>query len=511
MADEPGQVSAMPEATSPMLSKSRFLGGLQCLKRLYLECYRRDLADEVSLSQQAIFDSGTAVGELARQRFPGGVLIAEDHSQHRQAVATTQTLLADPSIPALYEPAFIFQGIRTRVDILTRSDDGQFDFVEVKSGTSVKDVNLPDVAIQLHVLEGCGIPIRRAYLMHLDNSYVYQGGDHDLHKLFSLADLTDQAREYLSDKMPGELAQMWEALQLADHPDIATGHHCKQPFQCSFFGHCHQGEGEHPVRKLPDLRAKARQRLEDAGLHSISDIPANFTGLSALQRRVRDSVVADRPFIAPDLAQRLEGISQSASFLDFEALGPAIPLYVGTRPYQIIPFQWSLHVRDSQGALSHHEFLHDGDDDPREPLILSLLEAVPPQGPIVVYSSYEKTVINGLANSFPRYESDLTALIGRLVDLLALIRECYYHPQFEGSFSIKQVLPVLAPDLSYKDLDIQDGMFAAATYADLVKSITAGSPRSDQNTTRKQLLAYCQRDSEAMVRVLDALLSQSAR
>ena len=357
-------LTARSNQTLPRLSKSRFLAGLQCLKRLYLERHHRDLADPVSASQQALFDSGTSVGELARERFPGGVLIEERYFERRQAEATTQGLLANESIPALYEPAFSFEGVHTRVDILRRTEDGKFDLIEVKSSTSLKDVHIPDVAIQTHVVEGCELPIRRMYLMRIDNSYVYQGGDHDLEGLFALDDVTEQARSFMESEMPARLADMWESLELTETLDIGTGRHCKSPYVCPFFGHCHADEPEHPVRNLPNLGQPLELRLREEGLTDIREIPPSFPGLSAMHRRVRDSVVSGRPYVGPDLGSGLSEIEFPAGFLDFEAFSPAVPVYVETRPYEAIPFQWSLHTLDSHGGLTHREFLAHGSDDP---------------------------------------------------------------------------------------------------------------------------------------------------
>ena len=496
----------MVQGTSPLLSKSRFLAGLQCLKQLYLECYHRELADPIEAGRQAIFDAGTAVGELARQRFPGGTLVEEQYFEHSQAVTSTQTLLSDASVPALYEPAFTFQGVRTRVDVLSRCGGQEFDLVEVKSTTSVKDEHIRDVAVQMYVVEGCGIAINRAYLLHINNAYVYQGGDYDLGQLFSLDDVTDEARAYVAEKMPEELARMWESLQLAETPDIETGRHCTNPHTCPFFGHCHQGEGEHPVRQLPRLTQKNSERLKASGIRDIGSIPVDFSGLSAVQSRVRETVVAGRPFVGPDLASRLGEISFPACFLDFETIGPAVPIYSGTRPYQAVPFQWSLHQRDADGGLTHSSFLGDGPEDPREGFVTNLLAAVASQGTIVTYSSYEKTVIKGLAESFPQYEGDLLALCDRIVDLLQVVRDNYYHPEFHGSFSIKSVLPALVPDLAYDDLEIPEGLAASAAYGRL---ITGDIPQSDKAKVREALLAYCERDTEAMVRVYEALLAES--
>ncbi len=490
----------------PSLSKSRFQSGLQCLKRLYLECYNRELADEIDAARQAIFDSGHVVGEKARLCFPGGRLVEESYLEHGRAVGTTKAMLADSSIPALYEAAVNFEGIRARFDVLVRRDGQGFDLVEVKSSTGVKDEHITDVAIQLYAAEGSGIAVDRAYLMHLNREYVYQGGEHDLEQLFTLADVTEAAREYVSQRVSGELAEMWETLELDSAPEIDTGKHCKKPYTCSFFGHCHRGEPEHSVMQLPRLGDSLLERLKGLGISSIGDIPSDLSGLSAVQSRIRDSVVGGRPYVGPGLRRSLGEIALPASFLDFETINPAIPLYIGTRPYERIPFQWSLHVLDGSGNLTHREFLNPDAEDPRERFASSLLETLPAAGSIVTYSSYEKTVINGLSQEFPEYRDGLLALNARMVDLLKVVRDGYYHPGFHGSFSIKSVLPALVPDSGYDELDVKEGLAASAAYSRLV---SGDVPEDDEAELRESLLAYCKRDTEAMVRVYYRLLGES--
>ena len=491
-----------------LLSKSRFLAGLQCLKRLYLDCYHRELADPVNASHQAIFDTGHTVGALARGRFPGGTLVDEPYFEHEQAERRTQVLLRDQSVPALYEAAFSFADIRTRVDVLLRTSGRAFDLIEVKSTASAKDEHIPDVAIQMHVVEGCGIPVARAYLMHLNTAYVYTGGAHDLTELFSLRDVTDEVREYAAEEMPDELFQMWEGLRQADTLDIDTGRHCVRPYICPFFRHCHRNEPEHPIGELPGLTTRAEERLRASGIGVVANIPSEFPGLSRLQSRVRESVISRQPFIGERLRERLSEFAFPASFLDFEALNSAIPTYVGTRPFQTVPFQWSLHVREADGGLRHCTFLAEGVEDPREELITTLIEAVPSQGTIVAYSNYERGVLKSLALAFPQWEEPLLDLCDRVVDLHKLVRECYYHPKMRGGFSIKAVLPVLVPDLGYGDLDIGEGRAAAAAFA---HSIAADTPEDERVAIRESLLAYCKRDTEAMVRVYEALVRELGR
>ena len=289
---------------------------------------------------------------------------------------------------------------------------------------------------------------------------MYRGGDHDLEQLFTLADVSDRARAFVAESVPNDLDRMWEALQLDHAPDIAVGRHCASPYRCSFYGHCHQGE---------------------AGI--------------------------DRPLsISPSLASRLGEIAFPAAFLDFETVGPAVPVYVGTRPYQRVPFQWSMHVLDADGRLSHASFLNGDAEDPRERFITGLLEAVPSEGSIVAYSPYERTMMRELAEAFPQHRDGLLALCDRVVDLLKLVRGGYYHPGFNGSYSLKSVLPALVPDMDYADLEVQDGMAASMAYA---RMTAADAPASEKASIRQALLAYCERDTEAMVRIYDALLSEA--
>lgn len=451
----------MRAGQSPSLSKSRFTAGRQCLKRLYLECYHRELMDAVDEPQQARLDAGNRVGELARDYFPGGILLAESRLEHSQAVERTRRLLTDNPVPPLYEAAFEFERIRVRADVLCRNPQGGFDLIEVKSTTRFEyDKHLPDVAIQLYVLEGSGTPIDRAYLMHLNNQYVYPGGAYDLEQLFALENVTDYAHRFIADEVPGNLVAMAAALRPDTPPAVATGPHCVKPYTCPFYGHCHQGE-------------------------TASAAPPG-----------------GKPYIHRKLVGELAQLRYPVSYLDFESVGTALPRYAGTRPYQALPFQWSLHIQESpSGRLQHREFLNDADGDPRERVIQSLRAALPPHGSIAVYSGYEKRMLTELARDFPQHAAPLLALVDRLYDLLPVIRRSYKHPALTG-YSLKTVLPVLAPGRDYTDLAIQAGNDASLSY---LKMVDPATPPGERDELRRNLLAYCQRDTLATVEVVSAL------
>lgn len=219
------------------LSKSRFLAGLQCHKRLYLELYSPDSAGPLDQATQARFAVGTAVGELARQRFAGGRLLTEDHQRHNEAVVHTRELLLDRSVGALYEAAFVHDDVAVRADILVRRQGGGFDLIEVKATTSVKNVHLFDLAVQLYVLKGAGMRIERACLMHLNGGYVYPGGAYNLQQLFTCADLTEQVHA-LQQNVAVALSAMRQSLRGDGPPPIASGPQCTNPYVCPYYDLC---------------------------------------------------------------------------------------------------------------------------------------------------------------------------------------------------------------------------------------------------------------------------------
>jgi hypothetical protein len=496
-----GEGPAQGRKRIPLLSKSRFAAGLQCHKRLYLECYHRDLMDPLEPGRKALFDAGTRVGLVARNRWPG-LWIEQDYLHHDQAVESTARALRDPGLAAVHEAAFTFEGVRVRVDILARNERGGWDLIEVKSSASVKEEYLPDVAVQLHVVEGSGVPIRRAGLLHINNRYVYPGGPYDLERLFVWRDQTDAARE-LRPWILESLAAMREPLRAGAPPDIEPGAQCHRPYRCPFYTHCHADGPEHPIRDLPRAGARLLDALRAHQIEDIRDIPDGFDGLSELQQRVRDCVRTGSIFADPELGRRLRAFTYPVHFLDFETCNPGLPLYPGTRPFQQIPFQWSNHALDKSGSVAHHEFLQDAKADPRLPLAESLAETLAGAGTIVVYSGFEERIIRSLAEEFPDLAPRLLPLVeDRMVDLLELIRRHYYHPEFRGSFSIKDVLPALVPGIGYKDLAIREGGQAGAAFVEMIDPATPAERRGE---IREALRRYCRRDTEAMVMLFQAL------
>jgi predicted RecB family nuclease len=486
-----------------MLSKSRFLAGLQCPLRLWNQCYNPNLAAEVSPGQQAIFDMGHEVGRAATRLHPQGILIEEDHLHHLQAVESTRKAMEDMFFPAVFEGAFVHDGVRIRVDILERSAWGKWNLIEVKSSTSVKEIHLPDLAVQYHVLQGLGVKVEKAGILHLNNQYVYDGNNLDFEQLFLFSDLTAQILEQ-EEGVLARVNQLKEVLAADSPPLIQPSRRCLSPYLCEFWDHCTAGMPECWIINLSGITGRKLKELEALGVRDIREIPEDFS-LTVLQARIRSCLVEGKEFIDPRLADELRSSEYPIHFVDFETVGPAIPRYPQTRPFQTIPFQWSDHLLHTNGALEHREYLCAEDKDPREEFIGTLLEALGERGTVFIYTTYEKDIITGLAQQFARYREKLLPLLDRFKDLHALIRKYFYHPEFHGSFSLKDVLPALIPSMEYETLAIQEGSMASLQYLRMLDPSTTGGEREK---IRRDLLAYCKHDTLGMVKIREELLKR---
>ncbi len=485
----------------PILSKTRYQAGLQCPLRLWHTCYNPELAAEISPVQQAIFDMGHRVGELATRVYPGGVLVEEDHLHHEEAVKTTLAAIEDPKVKAIYEAGFLYDDVRVRVDVLQRLKNGKWNLIEVKSSTRVKDEYVPDTGIQYYVLRGSGLDIERVFLMYINNQYVYDGKELDLKSLFSSADLTEEALAY-KEEAPENLAHLKAMLADSDAPVIAPSKHCKKPYGCDFWEYCTKDMPEHWVMQLSGIAQNKLDELESMGVYDIGDIPNDFP-LTAIQNRIKASVANDEAYIARELKDKLEDVAYPVHFLDFETLGLAIPRYSGTRPYQSIPFQWSDHIVHKSGKIQHEEYLCREDKDPREELAVGLLDVLGKKGSIFTYTNFEEKVIKDLAAQLPKHRRALLATLERLVDLHKIIKDNYYHPKFHGSFSLKSVLPTIIPEMSYENLAVQDGQEAGLEY---VRMLDPKTPLEEKEQIKIDLLKYCGHDTLAMVKIREELL-----
>lgn len=441
-------------------------------------------------------DRGTRVGELARSHLPGGVLIDLPHNAYSERFVRTNEALQNGA-PAIYEASFQADGVFTAVDILKREERG-FRLIEVKSTTSVKDHHIPDVAVQAHVLRQNGIDVVGSELMHLNRECAYP----DLSNLFVRSDVTEAANAAEKD-VPRWAAEQLDMLQ-GSVPEVAIGSHCEAPYECPFMARCWPTLPEHHVSTLYRIKQKRALDLDEQGYRTIHELPEDVP-LAAIADRQRRAVKEGRIIVEPTLAKALEAFVPPIAFIDFETLGLAVPVWTGCHPYDNVPVQFSCHVQQTDGSVTHHEWLAEGPEDPRPELAEQLIKACEVAKTVVAYNAgFEKKCLEQMTDAFPSLAAPLRIITARLVDMLPVVRNHVYHPAFGGSFSLKKVLPALVPELSYEDLAIAEGGTASLELERLLFNGNAIEPEAIVQL-RKDLLRYCRQDTWGLVKLLECL------
>jgi hypothetical protein len=480
------------------LSKSQFTRGLQCHKSLWLFKNRRDLQQKPDAGLQARFDAGTEVGLLAQKLFPGGIGLEYENGISKN-ISKTQELIASGT-ETIYEATFRHDNVLAMVDILHKGDNG-WEMYEVKSTTATKDIFINDTAIQYYVIKGSGLDITGAFLVHLNNRYTRMG-NLDLRALFTVDDVTELTLDRLAG-IPQKLDDMRRSLE-GGEPDIDIGPYCAAPYECDFKSYCWQHIPECSVFDIANLRSNRKFALYYGGTLRLHDIPDDFS-LSESMRIQVDAELTGRKFLnLRNIKEFLIKIKEPAGFLDFETFMEPVPSFDGQRPYQQIPFQYSLHISEN-GKLMHHEFLGKEGRDPRQSFIKKLLKDISACKIILVYNqAFEVARLQEIAKDFPEFLNGIESIIARIVDLMIPFRKKdYYTREMCGSHSIKYVLPAMVPDLNYDNLTIADGEMAMLAYAGL-SSMDEGA---EKEKIRQDLLEYCRLDTLAMVRIWERLVS----
>ena len=497
--------------TIPGISKSRFTDYLKCPKLGYLSSHRaryKHLADPLDWMALHLIGEGNRAGEFAREYYPDGRLIGHIFDLKR-ARAETAEAMRDSQVTYVFEGAFASGGLLCRVDVLRKLADGSVDIIEVKATNSVKPEHVADAGFQLAVLEEAGFPVRTVSLMHFDPEYVHPGGDdYDLEALFAVDDITDETRSWVRDERVGLLEAMQRDLARPEPPVVTLRNACKE---CVYYNQvCELGAPEFPVYELGNLRGSLPSALGAAGIEDLREVPEDFPGLSDSHLLVLEAVrTGELALDQTSFDELAEELVYPLWFVDFETYMVGLPILAGTRTWQQIPFQWSLHVQEEEGgSVRHEEFLKADGSDPRREFAESLIQAVGPVGSVVVYNKgMESTRLRELARDLPDLAEALRDIDARIVDLLPIVRQSCYHLDFHGSRSLKAVTPVLAPDLSYEELALKEGMQAMQAYEVITDHATSGAEREQ---LRADLLKYCSLDTLAMVEVLRSLRARSS-
>jgi len=497
------------------LTRSAYLSALRCPKKMYFQLHGQPRDSGPDLAARMFSAQTRRVGELARRSVsrnsdetwsapwggPGG---------EATAVEETARALDDQSLRVICDGAFESDGIFVRADILERLEDGAWRVRLVKSSASLKENNLHELALIRHVLGACGLRLGGFMVMHLNRGYVYSGGDYDLQGLFSQREVSE-ALPPCEERLLRELPRIREILEAPEPPVVALGPQCQRSSRCDFFGCCQEGPSSpDSLACLPEAPPDLLEQLAGMGIASIRDIPDDFP-LNPRQRRARSSCLSGEVVFEPGLSVELKELRYPLLFVDFEASSPALPRFAGMHPFDPLPFQWSLHIQESPGEQPRHaEFLDCGPGDPREGFIRSLVEATGGLGgSVVVYNrDFESDRLKEAAAAFPELAAAAEGLRRRLWDLCAVVQNNVYHPGMCGSFSIKNVLPALLPDMSYEALPVNNGVTAGAVHYHLVEN---PPEEAERERLEGELRDYCRLDTLAMLCLVEYLQALVAK
>ncbi|MEO6902203.1 MAG: DUF2779 domain-containing protein [Bacteroidia bacterium] len=438
---------------------------------------------------------------MAQQLFPGGTdATPSKRSDYMLAVENTQLLISQ-GVEVIYEAAFQYNGVLAILDILVKNKNHWYAY-EVKSATKISNAYLLDSSLQYWVITNSGLQLNDISLVFINNQYI-RNGELDINGLFSQKSVKEIVlRE--QDKISNQVMELKQVITNAEIPQIAIGEHCFTPYNCDFMGTCWKSIPKNSIFEVSGIARATQFNLHHAGYTSIAEVPSK----NDLDKNVNihiNAVKSAKILINHgELSQFIASIQYPIFFMDFESFMPAIPIYAKTKPYQHIPFQYSLHYKIIPDAtLQHVAFLAEQGVDPRKFFIENLLNQLQTKGTIMVYDALmERNILTGLKKNFPEYGEQIDIILKRIIDLATPFQKrSYYHPSMKNSFSIKNVLPALAPGFSYDDLLISTGSIAMTAFeqlqteTDLIKIIE----------TREQLLEYCKLDTLAMVKIFEVL------
>ncbi len=479
-----------------LLSKTKYLNGRQCLRYLWVLFNDSDRVPVPDVNTQYIFDQGHVVGELARQLFPDGIDVPQE--SFRGNIDQTIRLMEERK--PLFEAGILAGDLYSRVDILLPANEEEWNIVEVKSSTSVKDINIQDAAYQRYCCTKMGLNIRKCYVAIINNQYVKKG-EIDPEGFFNLHDITEDVLA-ISDDIPNQVEEMFEVINRETCPEMVIGPHCKDPYDCPL-EECWEHLPEGNVFTLYYSGNKSFG-LYDRGIVSIKDIPGDYK-LSEKQAIQKESLVTRETHLDKEAIKGfLVSLEYPLYYMDFETINPAVPLFDGTRPYQHTPFQFSVHVvRDAHSNPEHYSFLAEGNQDPRPELLEELQKILGDSGSIIVFNKgFEEGILKALGKAFPECEFWVNRVFNRVVDLLTPFRNFdYYHPSQKGSASLKAVLPAVT-SRGYEELDIADGKLASIQF----EKVTYGEVSDEErNKVRSDLEKYCALDTEGMIWIVGTL------
>lgn len=483
------------------LSKSSFIRGLQCSKSLYLYKHfyqQRDLPDS---TKQAIFSRGNTVGSLAQKLFPNGVYAAKpDNFNYAEAVAKTKELI-EKGEKILYEAAFLYKGVYCALDILVKTKNTWIAY-EVKSSAKITSTHKLDAALQYYVISNNEIELKDFQVVYINTAYVRKG-KLDLNQLFSKKSVLleiQQQQEFIENNV----TELKQVIEQSTPPQIEPGEHCHVPYTCDFIGTCRGTLADDSIFYLNGLSKQNQYELFSKGIKAISDLAPDFS-FTKEQRIQYECAVTNRIHVdKQQILKFLANFNYPLIFLDFEFFMPAVPAYENTSPYEHLPFLYSIHSKSSpHSTCMHRYFLAETGVQPFESFIQQLIIDTSNEGDIVVFDpTHEKRILSKAMNLFPEHKNALQRIVNRIKDLSEPFqKKHFYCTPMKGSYSMKALLPAVAPELHFNQLDIKNGIAALAAF----EKLQVETDMFKALETRQKLIEYCKMDTLGLVKIFEEL------
>lgn len=470
------------------LSKSKFISGLQCTKKMWLSVHRPELATPLSKKQEQIFQAGFEFEEIVMKKYPDSVKV--DFNNLNEMVSITKKLIND-GVNTIFQAAFYYDNCYVISDLIRRVAENIWQLKEIKSSTEVKDVHIPDLAIQRYVLENNGLNIDDTFVIHINTEGTYP----DLDSIIKIENTTEQVSNY---RLGNNIQRFQEIISNSHEPDCRIGNHCREPYLCEFKDYCWKDVSKYSVFHIPHLKWKKKEQLYNNGIKTIQDINSDYP-LPVREREYVDRLINNKIKIDKDgIRSKLSELNYPLHFFDFETTSPPIPLWDGTRPHERIPFQWSCHKMQANGDIEHFEYLHPENSDPRRKLSEEMIKCIENEGSVIVYNAgFERGELRKLANLFPDLSQQISSIEQRIWDQIEIFRQYYKDYRFGNTNSIKAVLPVIRPDLNHDNLELSSGDEADIFWFEMLSE----NDEERRETLRNNLLEYCKLDTYAMVAI----------
>jgi hypothetical protein len=480
-----------------ILTKSKITSGLQCTKKLWFDV-NKPIKKELH-----IFYIGNRFGDFSRRHYGPGLNL-EGQFDVESVLSQTNAVLKDPSVNVIYEAAFLSDDVLIRADVLLRKGN-QWEMIEVKSSTSQKHEHIADASVQTYIIRACGVDLNGVKIGHINKEFVYEGFD-NYDQLLTEVDITTEVNLCQSEVKNWIDKFKSIAIKGAPEPKVEMDNHCNDPHQCPYQDRCRlllpQFDGV-PISLLPYIGAKLEQEWAKKGVHDLRDLP-----LESLQKPMQQMIHMahrlNKPVINSLLSTTIKSLPWPRFFMDFETVQQGVPLMAYTKPYDALPFQWSVHKWDSpehkvqlEDGLGYLEFYHPNMD---RNFLESLLHAVGTQGPIFVHSaSFEKSKLKALTerDSCQDLKSSVDALIARIIDTRDLAKDDgFYSPKMNGSFSLKDIVKAIPTAVDYSSEDALTGGGEAQIV--WFKCTDPNIPKSEKAEWSRRLKNYCAQDTLAM-------------